>query len=296
MPKYSILIANHHSPCLGAIFDALSRQTRGLDAAEILVVGSGPVPGSGALPVRVIPTGHPVAVGVKNNLGLEQAAGEIIFFLEHDCVPAPDWMQRHLERLAQSETVVGGAMVFGHDNYWQLADNISGFHYMLPSTPEGPRRHLPTCNLSVRRGTALEIGPFRADLATSADLDWSIRLRQAGHRLYFDPRPVIFHQSLHRTPQAVWRHWLNYGRDGYLSRQRLAAHLGTPPLPRQAGLLLALAPAVAVWATLRTFARPATWRYGHTLPMVLLTKLAWCLGGFEGIVRAAPEGAEPSRP
>jgi hypothetical protein len=41
------------------------------------------------------------------------------------------------------------------------------------------------------------------------------------------------------------------------------------------------APLVAAWATARNFGHPEMLRrYWHTLPMVYLTKLAWCWGAF----------------
>src|SRR5262249_52926427 len=98
---------------------------------------------------------------------------------------------------------------------------------------------------------------------------------------YFEPRAMIFHNPLRHTIAAVWRHWVNDAHDTLRIRLRYPTLLATPRLARYRWSFLWCAPLVAAWATAHTFGhRRALSLYWHTLPLVYLTKLAWCWGAF----------------
>lgn len=113
------------------------------------------------------------------------------------------------------------------------------------------------------------------------DLEWTVRFRMLGYRLYFEPRAVIFHDPPRDTWSAVWGHWTGDAHDTLRVRLRYADLLQTPRLARYRPIFLWGAPLVAAWATARTFGHSDVLRrYWHTLPVVYLTKLAWCWGAF----------------
>jgi GT2 family glycosyltransferase len=281
MRSLSIIVPDRNSTLIREILDALCCQVAGM-SAQILVVGADE-PGlvaEDAL-VRFIP--HPNSIGGAStrNAGMREAQGDIFLFLDHDCVPAPDWLTRHLHLHEQGESVVGGAVTFAADNYLQLADNVSAFHDLLPFTPEGPRPYLSTSNLSVRRTVVERVGRMEARLTRAEDLEWSARMRASGYRLYFEPRAVVHHDPPRRTMSTVWRHWTTDAHDTLDVRLRYARLLQTPRLAKHRWAFLWAWPAIALWATARTFSHPRTLRqYWHTLPLVYLTKLAWCWGAF----------------
>ena len=291
MKRYSIIIPTWNSPLLGTICDALRCQTTGLEAVEVLIVGADE---SGAVvedeTFRYLANSDSMGGATERNIGMRAASGEIVLFLDHDCVPAADWLAQHLHRHAQGEQIVGGAVTFGTRNYLQLADNVSAYHDLLPFTWAGERLYLSAANLSVRRDVVAHVGAMREDMRRAEDLDWSARLRSLGYRLYFEPRAVVWHDPPRRTWRSVWRHWTGDAHDTLRVRLHYADLLRTPSLARQRWPLLWAAPLVAAWATARTFNHPQTVaRYWHTLPLVYLTKLAWCWGGFKRFPTHIPE-------
>jgi glycosyltransferase involved in cell wall biosynthesis len=279
----SVIIPNTDSLLMGEILRAFRYQTVDLSAVEVLVVGTDePKLVVEDELVQFIPTGPSACASDKRNIGMCQARGDILLFLDDDCLPAPDWLERHLDRHRQGEQVVGGAVTFGSRNYLQLADNVSAFHDLLPFTPEGPRPYLSTVNLSVNRAVATEAGKMEARKNRAEDLEWTVRFRALGYRLYFEPRAVIFHDPPRNTWSTVWRHWTGDAQDTLRVRLRYPDLLQTPRLARYRPVFLWGAPLVAAWATARTFGRSEILRrYWHTLPMVYLTKLAWCWGAFK---------------
>jgi GT2 family glycosyltransferase len=151
----------------------------------------------------------------------------------------------------------------------------------LPYTLPGLRPYLCTANLSVRREVIARSGCFEPGRSRAEDLDWTTRLRGLGYRLYFEPTALIQHNPVRYTPRAVWRHWVDDAPHTLRVRLRHARLMATPQLTRWRWPFLWLAPLIAAWATVRTFRHPRTLAlYWHGLPLVYLTKLAWCWGAF----------------
>jgi glycosyltransferase involved in cell wall biosynthesis len=278
----SVIIPNWNSLLIHKILDRLKRQTCDLSTVEILVVG---IDEPGLVVedqlVRFIPTTYSANGAVNRNVGMHEAQGEIFLFLDHDCLPAGDWIARHLDRQAKGEHIVGGAVTFGTQNYVQLSDNVSAFHDLLPGMPEGQRPYLATANLSVRRAVVERAGLMEPQLRRAHDLEWTARFRALGYRLYFDPRAVVFHDQPRCTLPTVLQHWVDDAHDTLNVRLRYPRLLATPRLAGKRWPFLWCAPLIAVWATARIFAHRSTLRqYWRTLPLVYLTKLAWCWGAF----------------
>lgn len=291
--RTTVIIPNLDSPLVDRAVAAVFAQI-GPPPEEVLVVGrDGPGRLAGERRVRLIDTGGPRLPGAARNIGMRAAgaATTLFVFLDADCVPEPGWLAAHRARQAAGETVVGGAVLYDTDNIWTLADNLSMFHPADPSHPAGPRPFLPTLNLSVRRAAAEAAGGMDPALPRGEDLDWTIRLGAAGHRPFFDPAARIWHRPPRATPGAVWQHWYLGGRWMPGVRRRHPAVFGASARLYHPALALLLAPAIAALATARLY-RPGApgWRHRRTLPLVYLTKLAWCCGA------ARPLAVHPSAP
>lgn len=243
--------------------------------------------------VRFIPTCQTANGAVNRNIGMREAKGEVFLFLDHDCLPSPDWVARHVDQQARGKQIVGGAITFGRRDYFQLSDNVSAFHDLLPFTSNGPRPYLATANLSVHRSVVEAAGEMETHLKRAHDLEWTARFRELGFVLYFEPRALVFHDPPRCSLSSVWRHWADDAHDTLSVRLRYSHLLRTPQLAGYRWSFLWGALIIATWATARTFRHPKTWlNYWHTLPLVYLTKLAWCWGA----LKYFPEGWEDGRP
>lgn len=285
----SVIIPNLNSPTVDQTLASLRAQSLGLKDVEVLVVGldePGLVQEDGL--VRMISTGRAVSAAAARNIGLQQGTGHYLLFTDADCVVAPDWMERLLAGHERGHGVVGGAVSFDADNFWTLCDNVSMFHEFLPTTQGGPRPYLPTLNLSVRRDIADEIGPFDESFpgASGEDIDWTVRMRKAGYELHFDPQAIVYHRPQRGSLRRVLAHWWRSGQSMVRVRLRYADVFGTPALMRSRLALVALSPLIALAVTVRIFWRDRSLlRYLHTLPVVYVTKVAWCLGAARQLKR-----------
>ena len=283
MKKFSVIIPATDPARMGDLLEALQAQSITLADGEVIVVGSDRSGLAAACEwARFIPTQPPYTYASdKRNTGMRAACGEIFLFTDDDCLPRPDWIERHLARQADGHTVVGGAVEFPRGNILQLADNLSAFHFMTPSTTAGLRPYLCTANLSVHTSVVEQAGEMEAHQNRADDLEWTLRMHAQGIKLYFDPNIPVLHDPERRTLDAVWRHWVVDAPATLRVRLRYANLLGTPRLARYRAAYLLGAPLIAAWATGGVFSQPGHLKtYWRTLPLVYLTKLAWCWSAY----------------
>jgi len=277
--KISLIIPSLNDPTLARTLKAVSNQTYSPD--EIIVVGRDEKKDLASFPqVRFIDTRQPASAARARNLGMQEARGDIFLFTDADCVPEPDWAANHLVRHAKGEQVVGGSVALQCSNYWAQSDNVSLFYKFLPEYPEGSRLHLPTLNLSLRRTVYDAVGGMDESFpgAAGEDTDWTIRMRLAGYRLFFEPKALIQHKPSRTTWTDIAHHWWRLGHNGVRVRWFYAAEYETPHLARSSFWWRILSPLIAVLITARIYANPNLWPYWQSLPVVYATKILYCLG------------------
>lgn len=282
--QISLIIPSLNAPTLGRALAALQAQTWPPD--EVLVVGRDEAGVLAHFPhVDFIDTNVPVCAARARNLGMEQAQREVFLFLDADCIPEPDWVARHAQCHEAGELVVGGGVALQGSNYWAQSDNISMFHEFVPQHPPGYRAFLPTLNLSVHRSAVEQVGGMDESFpgAAAEDTDWTIRLRQAGYRLYFAPQAVVRHAPARTTWADVVRHWRNLGHNAIRVRHRYPEEFGTPRFARRSRWLRLLSPLIAARVTLGIYRRPLFWRYWQSVPVVYATKIIYCLGAADAV-------------
>lgn len=281
----SVIIPNLHSPHLGALLDALARQT--LPPREIIVVGQDRYGFGAAHPqVRMITTPGPIPPAQARNLGASSAQGEVCCFLDADCIPRPDWIEQILACHARGASVVVGAVSLGGERFWQRCDNIAAMAPFLATARPGPRAYVISANLAIRRALFEQLGGFDTSFryASGEDSDLAFRLQQHGYSPHFAPAAVIRHETSRDTPGAVWRHIWLYGTQWPALLDRYPQLLGQPfwrrcyrTHPLLAWLL------VPLW-TLKDIvklyaAQPALLRqHWPTIPCVYWVRLAWYVG------------------
>lgn len=278
----SVVIPSLNAPTLGRALAAVAAQTEPPD--QVIVVGRDEAGALAAFPaVRFVDTGAPVCAARARNVGLATATGDLLLLLDADCIPRPDWLARHRARHAAGEQVVGGAVELAGDNYWAQSDNVSMFHEFVPHHPPGARLLLPTLNLSLRPGVFATVGGMDESFpgAAAEDADWTIRIRRAGYRLWFDPAAVVAHSPARTTPSDVARHWRNLGHNAVRVRLRYPAEFGTPAGARHAWWWRLLSPLIAARVTAGVYRHVR----GHwmSLPVVYASKVIYCFGAARAI-------------
>lgn len=222
MTRLSVIIPTHQrADILAECLSRLERQTVAKDI-EVIAVSDGHDDKTAALfanrswqiPVTFleIPKSQQ---GTARNAGIAKAKGTTVLFIGDDIFLAPDACEKHLAVHTSVETPLA---VLGFTT-WDPAVGItpvmrwleqSGWQFGYPMlrpyahtlVPTGLQHRVTyTSHISLPRAIA-EKYPFRTDVHLYGweDIEWGMRLREAGVRMYYEPKATAFHH--HRIDLA----------------------------------------------------------------------------------------------
>jgi GT2 family glycosyltransferase len=210
----SAIIPNRDSPRIAEVIAALIDQRTRVQVYEIIVVGKDChnliIPND---LVRFIETSKPISAAAARNRGAAVAKGDVLLFVDADCILASSAVERLLEAIEQDYDVVVGGIVPERENYWVLASNLLMFAPYLVFRCRGDRHWLPSFCMAMSHAVWQAIGPFdeRFNGAGGEDTDLSVRLRQAGYRLGCEPAAYVYHRPMRTNLKLAWNHATHYG-------------------------------------------------------------------------------------
>lgn len=206
-----------------------------------------------------VATGHQPAR--QRNAALAQAQGEVIVFLDSDCVVTPAYFQRLYSQLHEHNAdVLGGPVLLLHEKsaptLQRIFQTAFGHRLAVGKTASRYASHgvprpcgdaeLILCNLAVRRSLFQQAGLFNESLYPNEENEWLDRVLALGKaRLWHDPG-----LTAHRPQRATWEAFiqmlLRYGA-GRTRQTLISRHVTAKSLPLAALLL---------WFGLTWVARP----------------------------------------
>jgi len=143
--------------------------------------------------VRLSP--HRGAAGARN-AGAAAATGEILFFIDADCLLMPDAVRNAARAMADQEprTVVGGTYTLdapGESFYGRFQSAF--IHHSETKYVRAPD-YIASHALVIRAATFRATGGFPEQfMPIIEDVEYAHRLRRTGHRLVMDPRILVRH-------------------------------------------------------------------------------------------------------
>jgi glycosyltransferase involved in cell wall biosynthesis len=193
-----IIPAWNASRTLGACLDALERQSVPRAEYEIIVIDDGShddtVAIAGRPGVGLLRQSHAGAAAARN-LGVRQSHGELLFFTDADCVPAPDWIAQM--RAPFDDPRIDGAKGIYATRQREIVARFVQLEY--EDKYDRLRRHatidfIDTYSAAYRRAPFETAGGFDEHLDFAEDQELSFRMVARGARLVFAPRAVVYHQ------------------------------------------------------------------------------------------------------
>lgn len=220
--KCSVVIPCSRPVAIHPLLDALLKQTLPTESYEILIV----VPSNrGRLPIsdprlRMVETEELFPPGHMRNIGAKAARGDLICFIDDDCVPPPDWLERMIRDLV-SDAAIGlvGCRIQGDPpTFWNRCADFS----LFPDCQSRSREcfGLSSGAIAARRAAINEAGGFDNDLMASEDWDLSVSVKAMGWKLLFNPDVVVLHRHGRGSPGAILCQAYRYGRASGLGVQR----------------------------------------------------------------------------
>lgn len=228
-PEISIIVPHLNQPdLLETLLVALAAQTIHWERMEVIVIDNG----SRELPRAVVerfpgsllavePTAGP---GPARNRGVALARAPILAFIDADCRPETDWVERILARFEADPAldIIGGDVrVFPADysapTVAEAYDALYAFRQQHYITRQG---FSVTANLATRQAVHNAVGPF-AGIAIAEDTDWGQRAGRLGYRTVYAPEVVVHHPARRSLAELYIKWDRNMGH-------HFTAYAGTP--------------------------------------------------------------------
>ena len=205
-PYISIIIPVRNRPEeIAACLQSLSRLDYPGERMEIIVVDDASDDHTpdvvSTFPVRLIPLKERRQASFCRNLAAQNAKGEILAFLDSDCLAGSLWLRELIPAFNDPYNGAVGGMIDsysnekGLDRYEKVKSSLN-MGYWPRSSREGDRFfYLPSCNLLVRKALFLELGGFREDIVVGEDVDICWRVQDQGHHVEYRPLGMVHHKN-----------------------------------------------------------------------------------------------------
>ena len=197
--------------CIGSLLN----QSYSTDKYEIIVVDGCSADGTWAI-LQELKKQNPQLKIFKNlkenaaagrNIGVRNAKGEYVAFIDGDAVADTNWLDNISNTFGNVGAVgVGGPDLLPPDSTYTsrvigmiMASPLASGGKLNPSVQHimSPRsayvKHIPTCNLCLRKDVIEKIGYFDEDFVKGQDLELNTRLVMAGYKLYHTPMIRVTH-------------------------------------------------------------------------------------------------------
>lgn len=270
-----IVPANNAEKTIAQCLDGLAAQTKPAD--EIIVVDDGSRDATGEIAqtrgVRVLRQSN-LGAAAARNVGAQNARGEVVLFIDADCVPDAHWIEAMTAPFADVSIVGAGGMKQTNQRSLVPAFIQMEFDYRYAQV----RAHryidfIDSGTAAYRRDVFLKNGGFDPRLFDAEDVDLSYRLSEQDYRMAFaadamvyDAHPESLIDYLRR--KFTYAYWRSFVYAKY--PRKIASDSRTPQTQKlQAGLagLFSLTMlAIPFW-------REAAWIAGLTALIFLLTTL-----------------------
>jgi GT2 family glycosyltransferase len=178
----SVVVATRDRPRqLAALRESLASQTFPRDSFEVVVIddsdGRGPAWG--------------------RNVGWRRASGDLIAFVDDDCVASPGWLAALVAASGDGAVVQGRV---------QAAAPVAPFSRTL-EVPDGPGPWFETANILYPRRVLEAVGGFDEEafpfVGEDTDLAW--RAQAVGARFVFAPDAIVRHDVVRQGPVGALR-------------------------------------------------------------------------------------------
>jgi len=194
---------------------------------ELIVIDNGSDDGSVAWLREHVPSARVesvpgVSIGALRNFGAELGSGELISFVDSDCVVGPDYFLRILEVLGETGAVAAGSdYALPDDPLWVEMD-WQALNDQRGGTLEGPVHDLPSGNFACRRAAFEAVGGYDESLETGEDAELCLRLVKNGGTIWHSKRIEAKHLGNPKSLRGFYgkQRWHGLGMFGTARAQR----------------------------------------------------------------------------
>jgi glycosyltransferase involved in cell wall biosynthesis len=141
----------------------------------------------------------------SRNRGVAESKGDIIAFIDGDCIANPFWLHELRRSLEGSDVAAGRTIQIG---YWafEALNRVELEHGGYDVT-------YPSCNLAYWKETFHQAGGFDGWFHTAEDIDLNYRAVDVGAKLAYNEDAIVYHRARDTVTKFLKQaYWNGYGR------------------------------------------------------------------------------------
>lgn len=199
--RVSVVVPVYDDPRIELCLSSLLAQEYPEGTYQIIVVDNG----SGESIRRIIRRFPVVYVNEERkgpsyarNRGLEVASGDMVAFLDADCVADKYWLNSLVRSFVRSTVGgAGGRILKLQPRTWveHSAEELNDQQVALQYLPFFPGPWIATGNAAYRMSVLQELGGFDTELQTGEDVDLAWRVWMLGYEIITVPEAIVYHAA-----------------------------------------------------------------------------------------------------
>lgn len=136
------------------------------------------------------------SIGDSRNYGIKKSKGNVIAFIDADCVASPNWIKYIKDNISNSQPVVGGKVLLKNhknNNLLHLGAHLFWFSPFMTKKEKNVRT-IPTCNIAYLKKLFNNRG-FK-NLSTAEDVEFNYYLYKRGVIIKYIPDMIVYHKPI----------------------------------------------------------------------------------------------------
>jgi glycosyltransferase involved in cell wall biosynthesis len=143
--------------------------------------------------------------GEGRNYGAKKATGDVIAFVDADCIANAFWIEELINGMKNADVVAGESVRLGYQAFSNL-QRVGMFHKGVDVT-------YPSCNLAYSKKTFNKIHGFDPDFKEAEEVDLNFRAVDAGYKLIYHPDAIVYHRVRDSIRGFIKQSfWYGFGR------------------------------------------------------------------------------------
>jgi glycosyltransferase involved in cell wall biosynthesis len=144
--------------------------------------------------------------GVGRNHGVKMAKGEVVAFIDADCIANAFWIEQIVKSMEEGADVVAGREIrLGYSGFIGLK-RVGMFH-------KGSDITFPSCNLAYKKSVFEAIDGFNPWFKEAEEIDLNYRAVDAGYKLVENKKAIVYHRVRESIKGFLKQSfWYGFGR------------------------------------------------------------------------------------
>jgi len=214
----------NHIKYLDDLFGALSKQTF-VGEWEVILVVEGDYNGELIKKIKQYPLNTRIYFskarnpGVNRNIALKKAKGNIIAFIDSDCIPYENWLQNLIKPINDCDGTQGIDYSYDNTHLGKFLEKQQ-LNFLNNSVEKGRCKFIDTRNFAIMTEALKKVGYFDENLVSSEDKDLGYRLFKSNFNIILNKDAIVLHRWQKGSLVGFFKWGMWYGRGDYNFSQK----------------------------------------------------------------------------